>query len=64
VGGQDFRQHRLRNGDVIELGSFALRFQLTPIRRRPLIGWSTLLWTLLAAMGLIQIACVLWLAES
>ena len=64
VEGKDFRSHRLQNGDVIELGSFTLSFQLAPIRRRSLAAWSTVLWILLASIGLIQVACLLWLVEG
>lgn len=64
VGGHDFRRHRLRNGDSIELGGISLSFQLAPVRRRSLGAWSAVLWLLLGVLALTQVTCLIWLAEG
>lgn len=63
VDGQEFRRHRLRNGDVIHLGNFGIRFVLSPVRRKPLGGWTVLFWALLASVLSAQAAMLLRLAN-
>ncbi len=51
--GRPFQRHRLRNGDVIDVGNLPLQFVLAPVRRKSLVAWSILFWLLI---GLIVVA--------
>jgi len=54
VEGRPFQRHRLRNGDVIDVGNQLLRFVLSPVRRKSLVTWSVVFWTLLGGIIAIQ----------
>lgn len=54
VRGEEFRRHRIRNGDVVRLGTVSLAFALGPPRRRSLTIWGPVFWVVLAAVILIQ----------
>lgn len=62
LGGRPFQRHRLRNGDVIDVGNHLLRFVLAPVRRKSLTVWSFLFWLLLGAVIAAQAAMLLRLA--
>ncbi|MGE3311574.1 MAG: FHA domain-containing protein [Limisphaerales bacterium] len=47
VEGRPFQRHRLRNGDVIDIGNLPLQFVLAPVRRKSLVAWSVLFWLLI-----------------
>ncbi|MBU6400961.1 MAG: FHA domain-containing protein [Verrucomicrobia bacterium] len=61
VNGQSAVQQRLRNGDVIELGSVKLQFWLSDPRQSRLLGREVFTWMLLAALAGVQVAMVYWL---
>lgn len=62
VDGREFQRHRLRNGDVIDLGNLRIRFGLSPVRRRSLGLWSLLFWILLGFVVVAQAVILLRLA--
>jgi pSer/pThr/pTyr-binding forkhead associated (FHA) protein len=58
VNGQPVGQARLRAGDIFELGSARLRFQLGPVPQRGLRWRETLTWVMLIALCLAQVAII------
>ena len=63
VNGQRIERTRLRNGDIIEMGSVKLRFGLSPTCQRSLRFRETLTWMALALLCLGQVALIYWLAD-
>lgn len=63
VNGQPTRQTALRAGDIIELGSVKLRFDLAPTRQASLTAREVLTWTGLILFCLGQVALVYWLTN-
>jgi len=61
INGQPTREARLRNGDILDLGSARLQFWLGPMGQRGLAWREWLTWFGIAAVCLGQIALVYWL---
>ncbi len=61
VNSEPFRQSRLRNGDVLAIGSVKLQFWLSETRPISLRHREWLTWAALAALSLGQVALVYWL---
>ncbi len=61
VNGQTVQHAALRNGDSIEIGAAKLRFWIAEARQRGLKIRETLVWTILLAVSLGQIALIYWL---
>lgn len=62
VGDQEFRRHRVRNGDLVRIGSVTLGFVLAPAKRRALGIWGAVYWILLGVLILAQTWVVIRLA--
>lgn len=58
LNGEPVRESRLRDGDVLELGSVKLRFAFSPMRQRGLYFREALTWVALAAISLGQVAII------
>lgn len=54
VEGRPFQNHRLKNGDQIDVGNQLLRFVLSPVRRKSLVFWSVAFWVLLGVLVMAQ----------
>ncbi len=54
---------RLRNGDLITAGSAKLCFRLGETRQRSLRLREWFVWTLIAGVGLSQVALIYWLLQ-
>lgn len=54
---------RLRNGDLIEIGSVRLRFWLGEVRQRGLRLREAFVWGLVTVMSLGEIALIYWLLQ-
>jgi pSer/pThr/pTyr-binding forkhead associated (FHA) protein len=63
VNGQPFQEARLRNGDVIELGSVKLQFWLGEVEQRPLARSELLVWLVLGAATVGQVLLLLLLSR-
>ena len=63
VNGQPLQAARLRNGDVIELGSVKLQFWLGEARQRPLAPAERLVWLALGAATVVQALLMLFLSR-
>jgi len=61
VNGQPQTAARLRNGDIITLGSAKIQFWLAPVPLRGLGLREMLVWVLLVAVTATQIAIIYWL---
>ncbi len=61
VNGHAVQQARLRNGDVIDLGSARLRFGFSAVRHRSLTCRELLTWLAFAALCLGQVVLIYWL---
>jgi predicted component of type VI protein secretion system len=61
INGQATQQSRLRNGDLIEIGSLKIRFWLGEAAQRGLKVREGIVWVIIAAVTLGQIALVYWL---
>jgi pSer/pThr/pTyr-binding forkhead associated (FHA) protein len=61
VNGQPTQQSVLRNGDLIEIGSLKIQFWLGEATQRGLTIRESLVWSIVAAVTLGQIALVYWL---
>jgi pSer/pThr/pTyr-binding forkhead associated (FHA) protein len=61
VNGQPTQQSVLRNGDLIEIGSLKIQFWLGEAAQRGLKIREGLVWSIIAAVTLGQIALVYWL---
>jgi pSer/pThr/pTyr-binding forkhead associated (FHA) protein len=61
VNGQPAQQSVLRNGDLIEIGSLKIQFWLSEAAQRGLNIRESLVWTIIAAVTVGQIALVYWL---
>lgn len=59
VNGQPFETHRLRNGDVIELGAAKIQFWIGPVRQANLQWRESALWIGLVILVVAQIL-LLW----
>ena len=58
LNGEPVREGRLRDGDILELGSVKLRFGLSPMRQGGLYFREVLTWVALAVISLGQVAIV------
>ena len=63
VNNQPTTQARLRSGDVINAGSAALAFALSPMRQRSLRLREAFVWFMLGLLCLVQVAVIYWLIE-
>ncbi len=61
LNGQPMIQSPLRNGDVIELGAARLQFWLAETRQGGLRFREGLVWAMVAAISLVQVALIYWL---
>jgi len=64
INNEPIQSTRLRNGDVITLGSAKLQFSLTPPRQRGLRIREFFVWTLIALISAAQVALVYWLVQK
>jgi pSer/pThr/pTyr-binding forkhead associated (FHA) protein len=62
VNGQPQKSTRLRNGDIISIGSAKIQFWLAPLPLRGLGLRETLVWLLVAAVIASQLGLIYWLA--
>jgi hypothetical protein len=60
VNGERTEHSRLRNGDLIELGSVKLRFWLAPLRQQSFQARETLTWFALAVLFAFQLGIIYW----
>jgi len=58
VNNQPTQTARLRNGDLIQIGSVRLQFWLAPTRQRGLRLYEWFVWGLIAAISLLEVAVV------
>jgi len=63
VNGQPQKSTRLRNGDIISIGSAKIQFWLAPAPLRGLGLREALVWLLVAAVVASQLALVYWLGS-
>jgi pSer/pThr/pTyr-binding forkhead associated (FHA) protein len=63
VNRQPLQTARLRNGDFIELGAVRLQFWLAETRQRGLLVRESLVWFLIAAISLSEVAAVYLLLQ-
>lgn len=63
VNGQPVERAVLRNGDTLEFGAVKLRFWLAEAAQRGLRFRELLVWTLVTAVCLGQVALVYWLIQ-
>jgi hypothetical protein len=61
VNNQPVQTARLRNGDIITVGSVKLQFWLAAVRQRGLRLRELFVWALIAAVCLAQVALIYWL---
>ena len=63
VNGQLQESTRLRNGDIISIGSAKIQFWLAPLPLRGLGLRETLVWLLVAAVIASQLGLIYWLGS-
>ena len=63
VNGHPQKSTRLRNGDIISIGSAKIQFWLAPARLRGLGLREILVWLLVAAVIASQMALIYWLGS-
>ncbi len=63
VNGQPQKSTRLRNGDIISIGSAKIQFWLAPARLRGLGLREILVWLLVAAVIASQLGLIYWLGS-
>ena len=63
VNDQPQKSTRLRNGDIISIGSAKIQFWLAPARLRGLGLREVLVWLLVAAVIASQLALIYWLGS-
>jgi pSer/pThr/pTyr-binding forkhead associated (FHA) protein len=63
VNGSPFQQAKLRNGDVLDLGSVRLQFWLSEAPQKGLRWRESLTWLALGALSLVQILLVYLLEQ-
>ena len=61
VNNQPVQTARLRNGDIITLGSVKLQFWLATVRQRGLRTRELFVWTLVTAVTTAQFVMIYWL---
>jgi pSer/pThr/pTyr-binding forkhead associated (FHA) protein len=61
VNGNTVESIRLRNGDIITLGSVKMRFWLAAARQRGLRTREWLIWSIIAAVTTTQFVLIYWL---
>ena len=61
VNGQPVQHLLLGNGDKIEIGSLKMQFWLGEVRQRGLGLPEAVVWTIIVAVSLGQIALIYWL---
>ena len=64
VNNQPVSEARLRSGDVIQAGSAALTFSLSPMRQRSLRPREVFVWLMLGLLCLAQVAVIYWLLDQ
>lgn len=63
VNNQPTTQTRLRSGDVINAGSAAIGFALSPMAQRSLRFREAFVWLMLGVLCLVEVAAIYWLVE-
>jgi predicted component of type VI protein secretion system len=63
VNAQSAQRAVLRNGDEIEIGSVKFQFSLPAVRQRGLRFREWIVWGMIAAVSIAQIAVVYWLLQ-
>ena len=63
VNGQPVQQLALRNGDLIEIGALKIQFWLGEAAQRGLKIREALVWAIIAAVTVTQIALIYWLIQ-
>ncbi|HEU6447873.1 MAG TPA: FHA domain-containing protein [Verrucomicrobiae bacterium] len=63
VNDEPIESARLRNGDILTIGSAKVRFSLAPPRQRGLRVREFFVWTLIAAISAAQVVLVYWLVQ-
>lgn len=63
VNGPLVQQALLRNGDLIEIGSWKTRFWLAEAVQRRLYFWETIVWMIVCAVAVGQMALIYWLIQ-
>jgi pSer/pThr/pTyr-binding forkhead associated (FHA) protein len=63
ANGQPVQRAVLRNGDTIEIGSVKLQFWLGEARQRGLKTQEGMVWAVIAAVSILQVAIVYWLVH-
>lgn len=58
VNGETVQQHRLRNGDIIEIGSVKLQCWLAEVKRRNQAWREKLVWIALALLTALQLVLI------
>jgi predicted component of type VI protein secretion system len=61
INNQPIAEAPIRSGDTIQAGSVALGFSLSPVRQRSLRFRESVVWLMLAALCLAQVAVIYWL---
>ncbi|MGV3757157.1 MAG: FHA domain-containing protein [Verrucomicrobiota bacterium] len=61
VNGEPVEQARLRNGDILEIGSVKLQCWLSEVKRRNLAWRERLVWAGLVLVTLLQLLLIGWL---
>ena len=63
VNGQLVQQSPLRNGDLLEIGSLKIQFWLTEAPQKSLKVREALVWAMVAAVTILQLALIYWLIQ-
>ena len=63
VNGETVESTTLRNGDRIEIGALKLQFWLSEARQRGLRIREAIIWLILLAVSLGQVALIYWLMQ-
>jgi pSer/pThr/pTyr-binding forkhead associated (FHA) protein len=58
VNGESVQQHRLRNGDIVEVGSVKLQCWLSEVKRRDQAWREKLVWIALAGLTVLQLILI------
>jgi hypothetical protein len=61
INNEPIQSARLRNGDIVTVGSAKIQFWLAAPRQRGLRIREFFVWTLIAIISLAQVALVYWL---
>lgn len=63
LNGQPLLEAPLRNGDVVQAGSSAIQFWLSPLEQRSLKPREVATWTALVLISLCQVYLIHWLVR-